>query len=64
MTTTTIYLCLNIAVAIGIVCFIIEKSERIHLHIDRHRDAFLAALTGGIASFFVSLIVVMLTKIL
>lgn len=54
-----IILSLIIAVIAGIVCFIIEKSESIHLHLDKHRDATLAGFTGGIASFFTALIVMM-----
>jgi hypothetical protein len=61
---TTIYLCLAVAFVIGLVCFIIEKSDWIHLHIDRHHDAILAALTGGTTGFFLTLFVTMITKIL
>lgn len=58
--TTTILVCLGIALFAGLVCFIVEKSDKIHFHIDRHHDAFLAGLTGGTVGFFASLILVML----
>ena len=56
----TILACLIVAVIAGILCFIVEKSDRIHFHIDRHHDAILAALTGGTAGFFASLILMMI----
>ena len=53
----TIYFCLGIALLCGLVCFIVEKSESIRIHIDRHHDALLAGLTGGTTGFFISLII-------
>jgi hypothetical protein len=44
--------CLGLALLSGIVCFIVEKSEKIHLHIDRHHDALLAGLTGATVTLF------------
>ena len=55
----TALICLGIAGIAGLVSFAIEKSESIHFHIDRHHDAFLAALTGGTTALFVSLILKM-----
>ena len=60
---TTIWICLIIAIIAGILCFIAEKSEKIHVHIDRHRDAILAALTGGTVGFFTSLILTLISKL-
>jgi len=60
MIMTTIILCLIVAVVAGLVCFIVEKSEWINIHIDRHHDAFLAGLTGGTVGFFATLFLVML----
>ena len=57
---TTILICAAIALVAGVVAFVIEKSDKINIHIDRHHDAFLAGLTGGTVGFFVSLVLVML----
>jgi hypothetical protein len=59
----TILVCLCIAVLCGIFCYIIEKWDKIPIHIDKHRDALLAALTGGTAAFFASLIIILITKL-
>ena len=56
----TVIVCLIVAAIAGILCFIVEKSDKINIHIDRHRDAFLAGLTGGAVGFFASLILIML----
>jgi hypothetical protein len=59
----TILVCLAVAVISGLLCFFVEKSEKINIHIDRHRDAILAALTGGTTGFFASLILLMIEKL-
>jgi hypothetical protein len=51
-----ILLCVGLALLSGIVCFTVEKSERIHLHIDRHHDALLAGLTGATVTLFALLV--------
>jgi hypothetical protein len=60
---TTIWISLIVAIITGILCFIVEKSDKIHLHIDRHHDSILAALTGSVTAFFVSLILIMITRL-
>jgi len=58
----TILVSLAVAVIAGILCFVVEKSDKIHFHIDRHHDAILAALTGGTTGFFASLVLMIITK--
>ena len=59
----TIWISLIVAIIAGILCFVVEKSDKIHLHIDRHRDSILAALTGGTVGFFTSLVLTLITKL-
>ena len=59
----TILVSLIVAVISGLLCFFVEKSDKIQLHIDRHRDALLAALTGGTAGFFATLVLTLITKL-
>ena len=60
---TTILYCLLAALFIGVVSFLVERSEKIHLHLDRYHDAILAGLTSATAAFFVSLILMLITKL-
>jgi hypothetical protein len=60
---STILVCLCIALLSAILCFIVEKWDKIPFHIDKHRDAILAALTGGTAAFFASLFIILLTNL-
>lgn len=55
--------CLGVSLCSGIFCYIVEKSEKIPYHIDKHRDPILAALSGAVTTFFASIILIMLTNL-
>lgn len=58
----TILGCLGASVFSGVLCFVVEKSDKINVHIDRHQDAFLAGLTGAVTVFFASLILINISR--
>jgi hypothetical protein len=49
-------ICIGIAVVSGLISALIEKSDKIHWHIDRHGDPIMAGVTGGVAALFASLL--------
>jgi hypothetical protein len=61
---TTFLVSLSIGVLAGIICFFIEKIDKIPIHIDHHHDPVLAALNGGVAAFFAALIMLTTTNFL